>query len=135
VIQRRPLHILSDYFPILLDCGVTNRGGGYFMFENVWLKYEGFVHQVKLWWQSYHFHGSPSHVLACKLKSLKGDLRRWNDEIFGHVGKRKKVLLDGIWELDGIGEGRGLNEEEGRRKDKFSMDLERLLLCEEISWC
>lgn len=47
------------------------------------------MHQVKLWWQSYHFHGSLSHVLACKLKSLKGDLRRRNDEIFGHVGKRK----------------------------------------------
>lgn len=28
-----------------------------------------------------------------------------------------------------------MNEEEGRRKDEFSKDLERLLLCEEISWC
>jgi hypothetical protein len=48
--------------------------------------------QVKNWWQSYQFNGSPSYVLACKLKALKGDLRRWNNEVFGHVGKQKKIL-------------------------------------------
>jgi hypothetical protein len=80
----------------LLDCGVTNRSGGYFKFENMWLKSEGFVDQVKLWWQSYHFHGCPSFVLACKLKALKVDLRKWNEEVFGYVGLQKKALLDGI---------------------------------------
>jgi hypothetical protein len=89
---------------------------------------------VKTWWQSYQFNGSPSYVLSCKLKALKGDLRRWNSEVFGHVGKRKKVLLDGIRELDICGEGRGLDEDERRSKDVLSLELERLLLCEEISW-
>jgi hypothetical protein len=46
---------------------------------------------VKLWWQNYRFEGCPSYVLACKLKALKGDLRKWNDEIFGDVGKRKRL--------------------------------------------
>jgi hypothetical protein len=54
------------------------------------------VDQVKLWWQSYHFHGCPSFVLACKLKALKVDLRKWNEEVFGYVGLQKKALLDGI---------------------------------------
>jgi hypothetical protein len=84
--------LLSDHSPILLYCGERRRGGGYFKFENMWLKSEGFMDQVKNWWQSYQFNGSPSYVLACKLKALKGDLRRWNNEVFGHVGKRKKIL-------------------------------------------
>lgn len=67
---------------------------------------------------------------------MKGDLRKWNDEIFGDVGKRKKALLEGIWELDVIGEGRVLVlvEEEKVRKENFARKLERLLLCEKVSW-
>jgi hypothetical protein len=45
----------------------------------------------------------------------------------------KKMLLDGIMVLDIRGEGRGLNEER-TSKDELSLELERLLLCEEISW-
>ena len=73
-------------------------------------------------------------MLACKLKALKGDLRRWNYETFGHVGKRK-MLLDDVKKLDISGEGCGLNKEERRSKEELSSELERLLMCEEISWC
>jgi hypothetical protein len=76
VVQRRLSRALSDYFPIMLACGETRRWGGYFKFENMGLKHEGFVDKVKGWWQSYQFAGDPSNVLACKLKALKGDLRR-----------------------------------------------------------
>jgi hypothetical protein len=41
------------------------------------------VDQMKLWWKYYQFHGCPSYVLACKLKALKVDLQKWNEEIFG----------------------------------------------------
>ena len=85
--------------------------------------------QVKHWWQSYQFDGNPSYVLALKLKTLKGDLRRWNKEVFGHVGKRKKALLEEIRDLDSYEEVWGL-EEEKRKKELQSMELERLLLCE-----
>jgi hypothetical protein len=33
--------------------------------------------------------------------------------VFGHVGQRKKALLDGVREFDVIGEGRALTDEEG----------------------
>jgi hypothetical protein len=83
---------LSDHFPLLLDCGAPRRGSRYFKFENMWLKYEGFIEQVKKWWLSYEFLGLPSYILANKLKALK----KWNEEVFGDIGKKKKELLEGI---------------------------------------
>jgi hypothetical protein len=45
---------------------------------------------------SYHFQGSPSFMLARKLKALKADLKVWNKEVFGNLArpKKKKLLLD-----------------------------------------
>jgi hypothetical protein len=40
--------VLLDHFPNMLECGGTNRAGAYFKFENMWLKFEGFVEQVNL---------------------------------------------------------------------------------------
>jgi hypothetical protein len=37
------------------------------------------VDRVRLWWASYTFQGSPSFVLAKKLKALKVDLKLWNE--------------------------------------------------------
>lgn len=34
------------------------------------------------------------------LKALKVHLKKWNEEILGNVGKRKKDFMDGIRELD-----------------------------------
>jgi len=55
---------LSVHFPLMLNCGVSS-WSRYFKFENMWLKSEGFVDQVKTWWKSYNFQGFPSFVLAC----------------------------------------------------------------------
>jgi hypothetical protein len=79
VVQMRLPRVLSDHYPLLLDCGVSNRSGRYFKFENMWLKSVGFVDQVKSWWLNYQFEGCPSYVLACKLKALKCDLRKSNE--------------------------------------------------------
>jgi hypothetical protein len=69
-------------------------------------------------------------MLACKLRALK----KWNEEIFDDVGKRKKELVDGISELEIIVEGKSLIEEERKREEDYSRDLERLILYEEVSW-
>jgi hypothetical protein len=100
----------------------------------MWLQHEGFVDKVKGWWQAYQFVGDPSNVLARKLKALKGELWRWNNEVFGHVEKKKKDLLEEIRELDSLEEDRDLDDEEKKKKLLLTMELERLLLCEEISW-
>jgi ABC-type polar amino acid transport system ATPase subunit len=55
-------------------------------------------------------------------------LRKWNEDIFGDVGKRKMALLECIRELDVIGEGRVLVEEEKVRKEDFARELEKFSL-------
>ena len=77
--------MLSDHFPILLDCGHIMGGKRLFCFENMWLKAEGFVEQVRGWWRSYTFPGSPSHTMASKLKALKMDLKQSNMNEFGNI--------------------------------------------------
>jgi hypothetical protein len=39
------------------------------------------------------FDGSPSFVLANKLKSLKLDLKIWNEDVFGDNGRKKKGVV------------------------------------------
>jgi hypothetical protein len=56
---------------MVLDCGFAVRSNWYFKFENMWLKSEGFVEQVKNWWMSYSFQGSLSFILANKLRGLE----------------------------------------------------------------
>jgi hypothetical protein len=51
VVQGRLHRLLSDHFMLILDCGVPSRRSPYFKFENMWLKSEGFVDQVKTWWK------------------------------------------------------------------------------------
>jgi hypothetical protein len=112
VSQRRLPRLCSDHFPILLDCGDFHRGSRPFKFENMWLKFEGFVDRVKQWWDSYLFQGSPSFILASKLKALKVDLKRWNEEVFGNVERKKKILLEELHVFDIIEEERALGVEE-----------------------
>jgi hypothetical protein len=116
-----------------LDCGTQREGSIYFKFENMWVKFEGFVEQVNLWWASYEFHGLPSYVLSNKLKALKVDLKKWK-EVFGDVGKKKDELLEGIRDSDCIDEGRGLLEEERMRRTDMTKEFEKTLLFEEINW-
>jgi hypothetical protein len=94
VSQKRLPRLYLDYFRILLDCGDISRGSRPFKFENMCLKADGFVGMVKQWWDSYSFQGTPSYVLACKLKAPKQDLKKWNEEVFGNVERNKRKLFE-----------------------------------------
>uniref|UniRef100_A0A2N9H2I2 Endonuclease/exonuclease/phosphatase domain-containing protein n=1 Tax=Fagus sylvatica TaxID=28930 RepID=A0A2N9H2I2_FAGSY len=134
ITQRRLPRLLSDHFPLLLECGQIQLGKRPFRFENMWLKAEGFMDHVRQWWGSYQFHGSPSHVLANNLKALKTDLKNWNIESFGNVMvKRNQLWLD-MAELDRVAEGRALSMSEKDHKTKIVEELEKMALLEEISW-
>ena len=77
--------VVSNHFLVMLNCGYMERGRSPFRFENMWLKADDFVDRVKRWWESYNFNGSPSFILAHKLKALKLDLQRWNADEFGDI--------------------------------------------------
>jgi hypothetical protein len=83
---------------------------------------------------SYSFEGLPSYILANKLKNLKTDLKKWNEEVFGDIGRKKKELMEGIQEMDGVAENRGLMEDEKMKMEDMSRELENTLLYEEIHW-
>jgi hypothetical protein len=134
IVQRRLPRLLSDHFPILLNCGFMQKRKSPFRFENMWLKSVGFHAMVKQWWDSYLYSGSPSYVLVQKLKSLKIDLRRWNKDVFGDVNSRKNDLQVQIQDFDLLEETRPLSVEEGVMKDHLKADLEKVLLLEEIKW-
>ena len=53
--------------------------------------------------------GSPSFVLAQKLKALKEDFKKWNKEEFGDLAFRKKCLLFELMGLDAKEELLGLS--------------------------
>lgn len=42
----------------------------------MWLEAEGFVEKVRTWWADYPFDGTPSLIVASKLKALKTDLKK-----------------------------------------------------------
>jgi hypothetical protein len=133
-LQKRLPRLCSDHFPILLDCGGVHWGPRPFKFENMWLKAEGFMDRVRIWWESYRFQGSPSFIFSQKLKALKNDLKRWNEQEFGNVELRKKMHLEELCALDSLEEQRGLTPEEKERKCGVIRDLENSILQEEISW-
>jgi hypothetical protein len=134
LMQRKLTRVCSDHAPILLGGGIRQGGKRPFKFENMWLKEEGFVEKVRSWWGSFSFWGSPSFVLAKKLKALKGEIKRWSIEEFGNVEVRNKAWAEELKVLDRIEEERGLSEEEKERRRALATDLEVSLLQEEISW-
>ena len=116
VSQRVLPRVISDHCLILVESGVVGRGRGAFKFENMWLKVEGFVEKVQQWWNGYCFMGSPSFVLAQKLKALKEDLKKWNKEVFGDLAFKKKSLLSELLGLDAKEDILGLSHEDQARR-------------------
>ena len=41
------------------------------------------MERVRKWWNGYCFLGSSSFILACRLKALKDDLKKWKKEVLG----------------------------------------------------
>jgi hypothetical protein len=98
------------------------------------LKEEGFVDKVRSWWSSFSFMGSPSFILAKKFRAFKGEIKRWNREVFGNMGAHNKAWAEELDLLDKSEEVRRLSEKENERRKLLALDLETSLLQEEMSW-
>jgi hypothetical protein len=134
VCQKLMPRPLLDHYLILLEVGSMLRGKIPFRFENMRLKTEGFVDRVQSWWSSYSFSGSPSFVLACKLKALKEDLKQWNHLEFGNVGFRQAQLLGKLEVLNSKECSGGLSSSENHLCRIHFLDLENLAHLDETLW-
>ena len=95
---------------------------------------DGFNNRVHSWWNRYSFSGTPSFVLAKKLKALKEDIIKWNRSEFGNVECKKKDLLEALKLLD-VKEGElGLSEVELGERALLRSQIQNLLSLEEVSW-
>ena len=131
--KKRLCQLLSDHFPIVLNCGNIQRGRRPFRFENMWMKAKDFMEKVEEWWGSYQFDGTPSFILANKLQALKIDLKQWNEEVFGNVLIKKNVLLNELQVLEFMEEHRVLIDAEKGNMARVRNEIEQNLLLEEIS--
>ena len=134
ICQRRLQRLLSDHFPILVEGGNFQRDSKPFRFENMSLKADGFVDKVRSWWEVYTFWGSPSFRIASKLKALKLDLKKGNEEEFRNVESRMRKLWKDLNDLDLIADCRPLTDEEILEKDRLCTELEKVTLMKEICW-
>ena len=125
---------VSDHCPVLLDSERINSGPMPFRFEIMWLKFDGFKDLLRGWWQSLHFSGSFSFVLASKVKALKGILRVWNKEVFGRVEVQKKEALSRISFWDDLEKERALSLENTEEREKAREEFKKWVDLEEVSW-
>ena len=72
--------------------------------------------------------------MACKLKALKEDLKKWNKEEFGNLAFRKKCLLSDLLGLDAREDLSGLSQEDQTRRIQIKGEIANLASLEEISW-
>ena len=124
VSQRVLPRVVSNHCPLLVLVGSVNKGRSAFKFENMWLR----------WWNGYCFSGSPSLILAHKLKTFKEDLKKWNKEEFGDLSFRNKFLLSELLGLDAREDLSSLSREEQTRRIKIKSEIAHLASLEEISW-
>ena len=78
--------------------------------------------------------GFPSFILARKLKALKEDFKKWNEEEFGDLAFRKICLLSELLGLDAREDLLGLSQEDQTRRSQIKSEVAHLASLEEISW-
>ena len=125
---------VSDHCLVMLDSDEIKSGSSPFRFENMWLKFEGFKDLLRDWWQSLHFSGSFSFILASKLKALKGILKACNKEVFGRVDLKKKEALSRISFWNDVEKEKELSLEEVEKREKAREDFKEWVDLEEVSW-
>lgn len=94
----------------------------------------GFIDWIQDKWRGYAVDGNPCFRFAKKLKLLKKDLKVWNMVTFGDIKQRMDKFLE---EVRCLGEKEGkevLSAEEVDGRASLKSEIQRLLVCEEISW-
>lgn len=83
----------------------------------MWLRAPDFEDIVEVWWNGYEIVATPSFRLSSKLKLLKGDIRKWNMEVFSRVEVRMSELIE-VVELELVEWMRALEDKERVRMEE-----------------
>lgn len=89
---------------------------------------------VEKWWFYHPLRGWPGYGFMEKLNSLKGELKRWNKEVFGNVGLKKASLLRAIEIIDRKKESIVLSTEEIDRRKFLKESLTETIVQEQRIW-
>lgn len=120
----------SDHHPILIkiDGLSTPFANRPFRFESAWLTHSSFFELVRQKWNS-------NADCCTNLSILSHDLRSWNNNIFGHILKRKRCILA---RLDGIQRKITDKKRYNPFLDNLEMnlrkELDNVLVQEELLW-
>ncbi|RVW28738.1 putative ribonuclease H protein [Vitis vinifera] len=91
----------------------------------MWLKVEGVKDLLKYWWEEGSFSGSPSFILAEKLKFLKAKLKEWNRNTFARVEYRNNLALEQMEYWDAKEKISRLSLEELEARNKAREDYKK----------
>lgn len=118
----------SDHHPLLVNLApkLKRVGERPFRFEATWFNHKEFDGFVKEKW------GAKRETWEA-LEHLEGDLKIWNDQVFGHINQKKRELLNRI---NGIQKKlqEGTNEFLEKLEQELQLELRDVLWREEMLW-
>ena len=84
---------VSDHCAIVVKDVQKDWGPKPFRSLDIWLQERSFCGMVKDFWLAYSVEGNAFVRFKEKLKSLKGDLKKWNRDVFGNIYTVKREIL------------------------------------------
>lgn len=114
---------VSDHCAIVLSTNQEDWGPKPFRFINAWLSHLNFKDVVTASWKEDGIVGWGSFIFKEKLKRLKKALKIWNNEHFGNMESKIKLLKEEIKNLDEKDDMVGLAEDESARRREASAQL------------
>lgn len=114
---------VSDHCALVLATKSGDWGPRPFRFINAWKNDPGFMENVGDSWREGGIEGWGCFVLKEKLKRLKGVLKTWNSNQFGHLEGKVRELREELSELDRRDDNGGLNEIEALRRKEVMAKL------------
>jgi len=111
--------MFSDHFSIILSTTTAQHWGpSPFRSLDCWLEEPSFLRTFQSEWVQ--LSGFP---LQQKLKLIKGPLRDWNRNIFGHIVKKIRSFQDALSKLEAAAQIKALEEEDWLRMDALRTQL------------
>ncbi|KAK9111902.1 hypothetical protein Scep_019421 [Stephania cephalantha] len=101
-----------------------------FGFENIWLQHHDFKRMIRNSWVTHNGDGGPIFRFMGKLMKVKEEIKKWNVEVFGQLGKKKMDIIRELKNLDEMEANNNWSDyHKQMRKDKNS-ELNHTLMLE-----